>query len=120
MPQRTHIFLVCVSLCFIPGTLKFGRPKLYMDNFLVYNVSECKYLGAITRQKNCDLDITRQIGKCYANVNMLLERFSKFSTPMKCCLFKTYCSSLYCAPLWYNTTVTAIKKLLITTTALDD
>ena len=47
------------SLCFIPGTLKFGRPALYMDDLLIPNVSECKYLGPITCQKNCDLDIKR-------------------------------------------------------------
>ena len=44
------------SLCFIPGTLKFDRPELYMDNLLITNVSECKYLGSIICQKNCDLD----------------------------------------------------------------
>ena len=49
----------------------------------------------------------------YANVNMLLRRFSKCSTPVKCYLFKTYCSKLYCASLWYNYTMTAMKKLKI-------
>ena len=28
------------SLCFILGTLKFGRPALYMDDLLIPNVSE--------------------------------------------------------------------------------
>ena len=51
--------------------------------------------------------------KFYANVHMLLRRFSKCSTPVKCYLFKSYCSNLYCAPLWYNSTVTAIKILKI-------
>ena len=52
---------------------------------------------------------------------MLLKRFSKCSTPVKCYLFKTYCSNLYCASLWYNYTVTVMKKLkLPITTALDD
>ena len=41
---------------------------------------------------------------------MLLRRFSKCSIPVKCYLFKTYCSNLYCAPLWYNYTLTAMKK----------
>ena len=100
-------------LCFIPGTLKFGRPALYIDNLLIPNVSDCKYLGTIICQKNCDLDIKRQMRKLYANVNMLLRRFSKCSTPVKCYLFKTYCSNLYCASLWYYSTVTAMKKLKI-------
>ena len=48
--------------------------------------------------------------KFYANVNMLLRRFSKYSTHVKCYLFKTYCSNLYCAPLWYNSTVYCYKN----------
>ena len=70
-----------------------------MDNLLIPYVSECKYLGIIICQKNCDLDIKRQMRKLYANVNMLLRRFSICSTPVKCYLFKIYCSTLYCAPL---------------------
>ena len=42
--------------------------------------------------------------------NMLLRHFSKCSIPVKCYLFKTYCSNLYCAPLWYNFILTAMKK----------
>ena len=102
-----------ISLCFIPGTLKFCRPALYMDNLSIPNVSECKYLGTFICQKNCHLDIKRPMGKFYASVNMLLRRFSKCSSPVKCYLFKTYCSNLYCAPLWYNSTVTAMKKMKI-------
>ena len=98
------------SLCFIPGTLKFGRPALYMDDLLIPNVSECKYLGTIICQKSCDLDIKRQMRKFYAHVNMLLKRFSNCSTPVKCSLFKTYCSNLYCASLWCKYAVTAMKK----------
>ena len=44
---------------------------------------------------------------------MLLRRFSKCSIPVKCYLFKTYCSNLYCALLWYNFTLTAMKKIKI-------
>ena len=46
---------------------------------------------------------------------MLLIRFSKCSIglPVKCYLFKTYCLNLCCAPLWYNFTLTAMKKINI-------
>ena len=53
---------------------------------------------------------------------MSLRQFSKCSTTVKCYLFKTYCSNLCYAPLWYDYTVSDIKnknKLPITT-ALDD
>ena len=98
----TYNAIKSFSLRFIPGTLKFCRPELYMDNLLIPKVIECKYFGTIICQKNCDTDIKRQMRKLYANVNMLLRRFSKCSIPVKCYLVKTYCSNLYCAPLWYN------------------
>ena len=44
---------------------------------------------------------------------MLLRRFSKCSTPVKCYLFKTYSSNLYCASSWYTSTVNAMKKMKI-------
>ena len=82
-----------------------------MDDLLISNVSECKYLGTIIYQKNCDLDTKRQMRRLHANVNMLFRRFSKCSTSVKCYLFKTYCSNLYCVSFWYNSTVTAMKNL---------
>ena len=55
----------------------------------------------------------RQMRKLYANANLLLRKFSKCSVEMKCFLFKTYCSNIYCGPLWYNSTKTAMKRLKI-------
>ena len=48
-----------------------------------------------------------------ANVNLLLRKFSKCSVGVKCFLFETYCSSLYCAPMWFDCTKTALKGLKI-------
>ena len=44
---------------------------------------------------------------------MLLTRYCKCSIPVKCFWFKTYCSNSYSAPLRYNFTVTAMKKINI-------
>ena len=44
---------------------------------------------------------------------MLLSSFSKCSIPVKCYLFKTYCSKVYFAPLRYNFTLTAMKTIKI-------
>ena len=82
------------SLCFIPRTVKISRPQLYLNTLVIPHVSECKYLGIIVCQKNCDRDLKRQMKKICANANMLLRRFSKCSIPVKCYLFKTYCSNL--------------------------
>ena len=40
---------------------------------------------------------------------MLLRKFVKCLPDVKCYLFKTYCCNLYCAPLWYDSTKTAMK-----------
>ena len=51
--------------------------------------------------------------KCYAQSNILIRRFGKFSYETKCMLFRTYCSSLYCPHLWFNTTQNNMNKLRI-------
>ena len=55
----------------------------------------------------------RQMRKIYANTNLLLRKFSCCSVSVKCYLFKTYCSTLYCAPMWFDYTKTALKKLKV-------
>ena len=88
-----------VSLCFLWRTAKIGRPQLYLDTLVIPHVSECKYLAIIVSQMNCDRDLKRQMKRFHANASMLLRRFSKCSIHVKCYLFKTCCSNLYCALL---------------------
>ena len=76
-------------------------------------VENCKYLGITISTKNSDLDLKRQMRKIYANANLLLRKFSCCSVSVKCCLFKTYCSTLYCALMWFDCTKTALKKLKV-------
>ena len=47
------------------------------------------------------------MSKLCANGNMLLRNY------VKCYLFKTYCSNLYCSPFRYNSIKTAMKNLKI-------
>ena len=51
--------------------------------------------------------------KLYANVNLLLRKFSKCSVDVKCFIFKMCCSNLYCVPMFFDFTKTALKKLKI-------
>ena len=52
--------------------------------------------------------------KVYNNVNLLHRKFSKCSVGVKCFIsFITYCSSLYCAHMWFDCTKTALKRLKI-------
>ena len=74
-------------------------------------VENCRYLGIGISTKNSDLDLQRQTKKIYANANLLLRNFSSCSVSVKCQLFKAYCSTLYCAPIWFDCTKTALKKI---------
>ena len=51
--------------------------------------------------------------KFYANINILSEIFSKCSHDVKCTLFKSFCSNMYYSTMWYNCTVTAMRRLRI-------
>ena len=76
-------------------------------------VKQCEYLGSTISIKNSDLDLKRQMRKMYANANLLLKIFSKCSVNFKCYLFKTYCSNIYCASMWFDCTKTALIKLKV-------
>ena len=41
----------------------------------------------------------------YANTNMLLRKFSYLSPDVKCCKFKSYCSTMYCSCIWFDSTI---------------
>ena len=51
--------------------------------------------------------------KIHVNANLLLRKFSRCSVEVKCYLFKTYCSNLYCAPMSFDCTKAALKKLKV-------
>ena len=51
--------------------------------------------------------------KHYVNPNMLLPKFSYGSPDVKCCMFKSYCATMYCLSMWFDSTVTSMKKLKI-------
>ena len=35
------------------------------------------------------------------------------SPGVKCCIFKLYCATMYCPSMWFDSTVTSMKKLKI-------
>ena len=101
------------SLCFKNNAIKIKQPSFYLAHLKIPIVENCKYLGITISTKNSDLDMKRQMRKIYANANLLLRKFSCCSVSVKCYLFKTYCSTLYCAPMWFDCTKTALKKLKV-------
>ena len=85
----------------------------YLNRLKILRVDQCNYLGIMINIKNCDINIKRQMRKFYANINILLRKLSKCSPDVKCTLFKVFSSNMYCSTLWYNCTVTAMKRLRI-------
>ena len=85
----------------------------YLGEMLIPKVTQCKYLGVIIPDHNCDLDLKRQMRKFYTNANMLIRKFVKCTVDVKCYLFKTYCSTLYCSAMWFDSTKSAMKKLKV-------
>ena len=61
-------------------------------------VEKCRYIEITISTKNSDL-------------YLLLRKFSNCFVSAKCHLFKIYCSTLYCAPMWFDCIKTALKKL---------
>ena len=61
---------------------------------------------------NTSFDVSRQTRKFYAQANMLLLnfRYCTSSNKVKCSLFKSFCTNMYCCPLWFNSTSSSVKK----------
>ena len=106
--QRNHFLYVLNQI-----ELKIKPPDFALGEKVIPSVDQCKYLGIIISVKNCDADLKRQMRKYYANANMLLRKFSYCSPDVKCCMFKSYCSTMYCSSMWFDSTVTAMRKLKI-------
>ena len=101
-------------MCFIPSTIKFTRPWLFLADIKITTITTCKYLDVIVSEHNSDNNLNRQMRlKFYANANLSIRKFSECSVNVKCYLFKTYCSIMYCSALWFNSTKTALTKLKI-------
>ena len=55
--------------------------------------------------------VCRQTSKFYAQANTLLRNFRYCSDDVKCMLFHSFCTNMYCSPLWFNSTSSSTKKL---------
>ena len=97
------------SLCFKNNAIKTRKQSFYLAHLKIPIVGNCKYLGITISTMNSDLDLKRQMIKIYVNANLLSRKFSCCSVSVKCSIFKTYCSTLCCTPMWFDCTKTALK-----------
>jgi exonuclease III len=108
-PKKTK----CMAI--LPKYLrKLNVPTLFLDCKPISMVVEHKYLGIfITDKFKDDRDIKRQIRATYCRGNVLISKFRKCTAEVKVQLFKTFCSNLYCSPLWCNFSKSTFKRLQV-------
>ena len=89
-----------------------GLPVIYLSNCECQFVNEVKYLGVMIHSSmKTTIDVTKQTRKFYMQANLLLRSFRHCSDDVKCSLFQTYCTNMYCCQLWFNSTKSSINKL---------
>ena len=89
-----------------------GLPVIYLGNSVCQFVKEVKYLGVMIHSSmKTTIDVARQTRKFYMQANLLLRNFRYCSDDVKCTLFQSYCTNMYCCQLWFNSTKSSLIKL---------
>ena len=102
-----------MCMCFKTNNLSKHDPLFNLNNAQLQYVEEAKYLGVYIHKNSTDCDVKRQMRKFYANINMLLRQFYYCSYDVKCHLFKTFCSNMYCCSFWFKSTKGQLNKLRV-------
>ena len=86
--------------------------NVVLSGNIIDYVHKTKYLGILLcADMKTSIDVYRQTSKFYAQANTLLRNFRYCSDDVKCILFRSFCTNMYCSPLWFNSTSSSIKKL---------
>ena len=89
-------------------------PNFNLNGMILHVVASYKYLGHyITDDLSDDDDINRQRRTLFVQGNIILRKFNMCSLGVKLTLFRTYCSPMYTAQLWWNYKKSTITKLQI-------
>ena len=67
----------------------------------------------LTNTLRNDKDILRQRRVLYAQGNILVKKFHMCNIEVKIQLFRTYCTPLYTAQLWWNYSAAAMRKITV-------
>jgi hypothetical protein len=109
------IYNVKKSMCMIvkPKTWKFPiRPVFKLGGRNLDFVEKYDYLGYPFHANLSDNDaILMQCRNLYVRGNTIIRNFRKCTAEVKCELFRSYCSSLYCSHLWYKFTAFTLQRL---------
>ena len=86
--------------------------NVVLSGNIIDYVHKTKYLCVLLcSDMKTSIDVCRQTSKFYAQANTLLRNFRFCSDDVKCMLFRSFCTNMYCSPLWFNSTSSSIKKL---------
>ena len=89
-------------------------PNFKLNGMILHVVASYKYLGHyITDHLSDDDDINRQRRTLFVQGNIILRKLNMCSLGVKLTLFRTYCSPVYTAQLWWNCKKSTITKLQI-------
>lgn len=88
-------------------------PRFYIEcDSPIKIVKEEVYLGCILNEKLTDDNhIVKETRNNYIRGNMLIRKFRQCSIDVKIKLYKTYCSNVYCCPVWCDYKRRIIQKL---------
>ena len=82
---------------------EISLPNFLINGDKIETVNDYCYLGHIIEKHLSDeLDIERQRKKIYRQGNAIIRKFYMCNVDVKILLFKSYCTSMYTAQLWYN------------------
>ena len=57
------------------------------------------------------IDVARQTRTFYMQAHLFVHNFKHCSDDVKCSLFQSYCTNMYCCQLWFNSTKSSLIKL---------
>ena len=92
-----------VCMVFKPDRFSLKCPLVHLGNTVFEYQEKVKYLGVLLNDNlNDNDDIMKQMRGWYARANSVLRKFAACSFEVKLRLFQAFCTSFYCAHLWYK------------------
>ena len=89
-------------------------PCVELSGFKLKCVPTHKYLGFhIATDRRDDRSIRQQCRNMYSRGNTIIRNFKHCSDAVKCQLFKSFCTSFYCASLWSSYTIESLRHLKV-------
>ena len=89
-----------------------GLSDIFISGTICEFVNEVKYLGVMIKSSfKTIIDVRRQTHNFHARANLLIRNFRYCTDNVKCYLFQSYCTGMYCCQLWFNSSKGSLKKL---------